>query len=415
MIRENKFSLLRLTYRCSFFLWATGCRLRQQLGEPEVSQEEGDEDQASERDAGSLPLRRKRRCVLRRQAMGGGVLQGASDDEEEEEDVDARDNDYDEEEEDSDARDDSDDEEMEEEEGIGKGGSPGGGAPLGRRGKSLDDSLNQETLSPRLKGIHRNPNGTWWSKINHLRASIHLGTFSSEKEAAVAFDKAAVILRGRQAKTNFDLSEYLDEHGRVMEDPHTKARLDLAIVRCLVVHLIILLGGNRIRGIITPCSTTCVNFLRFGMSISDAASPAGLESNAQRDKTNEFALPSEPSPAVPSRDPRLSPRVFPGAISSPHPSHLPHPSPAQPCAPSMNLQVNSPSSVLLARVGALPNDIIPMMASILVSNRNSTSITGQVCTSFFTNYNYSQLLVSIQCIRVPPKIRYLAFRLISTH
>lgn len=47
---------------------------------------------------------------------------------------------------------------------------------------------------------------------------VHLGTHVSELDAAVAFDKAALCIRGDKAKINFPLSNYRDQQGNLVLD-----------------------------------------------------------------------------------------------------------------------------------------------------------------------------------------------------
>ncbi|KAJ4813985.1 AP2-like ethylene-responsive transcription factor ANT [Rhynchospora pubera] len=58
----------------------------------------------------------------------------------------------------------------------------------------------------------RRKDGRWQARIGLVCGSrdIYLGTFTSEEEAAEAYDIAAVKLRGRSAITNFDISNYVD-------------------------------------------------------------------------------------------------------------------------------------------------------------------------------------------------------------
>ncbi|XP_010249446.1 PREDICTED: AP2/ERF and B3 domain-containing transcription factor At1g50680-like [Nelumbo nucifera] len=65
------------------------------------------------------------------------------------------------------------------------------------------DEDNNPTSSVRFKGVVLQQNGHWGAQIytNHQR--IWLGTFKSEKEAAMAYDSAAIKLRGGDSHRNF--------------------------------------------------------------------------------------------------------------------------------------------------------------------------------------------------------------------
>lgn len=56
------------------------------------------------------------------------------------------------------------------------------------------------------------PSGRWESRIGIPGSKhIYLGLFEAEREAAKAYDRALVRLRGSHAATNFALSEYRRE------------------------------------------------------------------------------------------------------------------------------------------------------------------------------------------------------------
>jgi hypothetical protein len=71
--------------------------------------------------------------------------------------------------------------------------------------KGVTKSTNKP-LSSRFRGVTWNrKNKRWQASINIGGKYKYLGSFLSEDDAAVAFDRAAVELRGRKARVNFSL------------------------------------------------------------------------------------------------------------------------------------------------------------------------------------------------------------------
>lgn len=60
-------------------------------------------------------------------------------------------------------------------------------------------------VQSRFLGVRQRPSGRWVAEIkdSSQKLRLWLGTFDSAEEAAFAYDSAARILRGRNAKTNF--------------------------------------------------------------------------------------------------------------------------------------------------------------------------------------------------------------------
>ncbi len=68
--------------------------------------------------------------------------------------------------------------------------------------------------------------GKWQSTVCFNKDRVSLGFFVDEADAAAAYDKAALLLRGREIELNFPLSNYLDAAGAIIEDQGFKERLE---------------------------------------------------------------------------------------------------------------------------------------------------------------------------------------------
>ena len=65
-----------------------------------------------------------------------------------------------------------------------------------------------------FRGVTHHPSGRWEARIGVPGAKhVYLGLFSHEKEAAQAYDRALVRLKGKSASTNFALGDYRKELG----------------------------------------------------------------------------------------------------------------------------------------------------------------------------------------------------------
>ncbi|CAL9123363.1 unnamed protein product [Musa acuminata var. zebrina] len=79
--------------------------------------------------------------------------------------------------------------------------------------------------SKKFRGVRQRHWGSWVSEIRHplLKRRVWLGTFETAEEAARAYDEAAVLMSGRNAKTNFPVPRTPEGDAAAAADASSKA------------------------------------------------------------------------------------------------------------------------------------------------------------------------------------------------
>ncbi|KAL6495770.1 Ethylene-responsive transcription factor wri1 [Orobanche gracilis] len=84
----------------------------------------------------------------------------------------------------------------------------------------------------KYRGVARHHhNGRWEARIGRVCGNkyLYLGTYSTQEEAAVAYDMAAIEFRGPNAVTNFDISNYADKLTKILPEPKVISREEVEV------------------------------------------------------------------------------------------------------------------------------------------------------------------------------------------
>mmetsp|Transcript_18996 Transcript_18996/g.48769 ORF Transcript_18996/g.48769 Transcript_18996/m.48769 type:complete len:117 (+) Transcript_18996:78-428(+) len=83
---------------------------------------------------------------------------------------------------------------------------------------------------PKYKGVYQNQ-GYWRARIWNKDTEVYLGHFADAEQAAAAYDKAAIRLRGLKAALhdllNLDERTYMDDADAILEVPFEQLVLNL--------------------------------------------------------------------------------------------------------------------------------------------------------------------------------------------
>ncbi|KAI9075842.1 hypothetical protein K1719_042209 [Acacia pycnantha] len=85
----------------------------------------------------------------------------------------------------------------------------------------------------KYRGVARHHhNGRWEARIGRVLGNkyLYLGTYSTQEEAATAYDLAAIQYRGANAVTNFDISRYIDKINLLNQSSNGESQEDQTVI-----------------------------------------------------------------------------------------------------------------------------------------------------------------------------------------
>jgi len=74
---------------------------------------------------------------------------------------------------------------------------------VGTQAKNTFNTSGRLRRKGKYKGIIQQKSGRWYARINAYKETYYLGTYDTQEEAALAYDKAAKELHGEWACLNF--------------------------------------------------------------------------------------------------------------------------------------------------------------------------------------------------------------------